>query len=97
MSRLSNDVCHIEDGGFAFGKAADPLVTASRAIIIRDCNAIKIKFDNRGPAAVRSRSKNGGFLVGGKIDAKSTGRVGEYYHYEVKNGWICVDLSEAVR
>lgn len=97
MNCLDGNICHIETGGFAFGKAAEHLRTAEKAIIVRDCDAIRIKMDNRGPAPVRKRNQYGGYVVGGCNDARSTGRIGRYYRFNVDNGWIYIDLREEVR
>lgn len=94
MNCLDGNICHIEDGGFAFGKAAEHLRTARRAIIVHDCCTVKIKMDNRGASPVTKRNRCGGFVVGVRDDAKSTGKIGRYYRFSVVNGWICIDLRE---
>lgn len=97
MNRLDSDICHIEPGGFYFGKAAEHLRTADRAIIVPSGSMIKIKMDNRGSSPARKRNKYGGFVVGVGDNAKSTGRIGRYFRFKVADGWICIDLTEEAK
>lgn len=97
MRKPLDNICHIESGGFAFGKAAGHLRTKDRAIIIPEATTIKIKMDNRGSSPARMRSRHGGFLVGTSDDARSTGRIRRYYRFKVVDGWICIDLTEEAK
>lgn len=94
---MSGNVCHIEEVGFTFGSGHEHLMTANRAIIVRDCFGIKIKMDNRGASSVHRRNQHGGFVVGGCNDARSTGRIGRRYRFTVENGWIWIDFKQEVK
>ena len=97
MARVLKNVCHVESGGFAFGKASEHLRKANRAIIVPDLFGVKIKMDNRGVSPVRKRNQFGGFVIGVSDDARGTWKIGKYYQFDVRNGWICIDFRKEVK
>lgn len=74
---MSGNVCHIEEVGFTFGSGHEHLMTANRAIIVRDCFGIKIKWTTEAlPPSTAGTSTAGLWWVAATMREARAGLVG---------------------